>query len=162
MTDFLGIDNGLQGAVVRIGRLGLLTYYDDYTVKVKKGKSRKIVYDLSKIEGIVSNLPPCVAFLEKAQAFPNQGSVSNFSTGFGFALWQMALTIKKIPFQIISPKEWQKEFGIVGSKGDTKNQAYIIAKRLYPYAVLKTERNRILDGRCDALLMAEYGRRKYI
>ena len=73
----------------------------------------------------------------------------------------MAFTGLGVSLIEVPPKEWQREFGIKGGKGDdTKAQSYLIASRMFPGVELKGPRGAILDGRADALLIAEYGRRR--
>lgn len=98
------------------------------------------------------------------------------------------VTVCQIPFTLVKPKEWQKEMWqgipeqrkpnktIVNKKGEsitkrgailTKEMSKMAALRLFPNLDLrdperKTERAKSLhDGVVDALLMAEYCRRKF-
>ena len=43
---------------------------------------------------------------------------------------------------------------------DTKKQSCERVGRLFPHIGVRTKRGKLLSGRCDALLIAEYGRRK--
>jgi hypothetical protein len=60
----------------------------------------------------------------------------------------------------VPPKDWQREYKIRSTKDDdTKAQSYLIASRMFPEVELRGPRGAVLDGRADALLIAEYGRR---
>ena len=98
-----------------------------------------------------------ICILEFAQAFPGQGAVSNFSTGNGFGVYKGVLTALQIPFEIVHPKKWQKVYSIAKK---TKEQSYAIASQLFPLVNFLGKKGAIKDGRSDAILMAEYGRRQ--
>jgi hypothetical protein len=67
----------------------------------------------------------------------------------------------QIPFRQVWPREWKKVV-LAGFDTKDKSAAYRVATRLYPHVAdqLKTPRGRLLDGRCDALCIAEWGRRQ--
>ena len=169
----LAIDPGKMGAIVVVDFMFAnmcpdVTFYDIPILKIKKtGKTKngnkkiKTEYDLFRINDIIKESDVFFAYLERQQAFPGQGSVSMFSIGNGYGMYKALLTAYNIPYDIVSPKEWQKYYGIAGKKGNTKDQAYLIASKLFPGAVkdFKTKRGRLIDGRVDSLLIAGYGAR---
>lgn len=101
---------------------------------------------------------PCVACLEHVSAMPGQGTTSMFTFGQNFGFIQGVLTAYGIPFELVRPQKWKKEFSITGDK----NSSIAVCKRLFPnVSLLRTERCRKEDdGMAEALLMAEYARRK--
>jgi hypothetical protein len=159
---FVGIDNGLHGAVVCIiddkKTATTLSFYDTPTISVKRSDDE---YDENKMRDILLEIKPDYVCLERAQSMPKQGVVSTFKTGAGYGLWRGLLTGLQIAYVIVGPKLWQKEF-FQGRAGDTKVLAYQIASALFPtYSdKLKGPKGGLKDGRCDALLLAEYCRRK--
>lgn len=159
MAIFLGIDCGLQGGIAVFG--DTVEIYSIPIVTEKKEKSIKRKYDIKAIKDIFlkywSTKESIHVFIEKTQAFPGQGGVSMWSIGFGDGMYQGILTALQIPYEVVHPKKWQKEFSI---SGKTKSLSFEVANRLYPHLKLTTERGKILDGLCDALLIAEYGKRK--
>ncbi len=166
----LGIDPGKYGGIARM-------CCPDSTVKTwdipvdksmappRKGKTkpRKVVsYNKPDLLEILQRANRPVighVVIEEQQAFNDQGAVAGFQTGYGYGIyWGMLLGIG-IPeerIEVVRPKAWQKLFGIRGD--DTKEQAEKIALRLCPNLATRTERGRLLDGICDAFLLAEYGR----
>ena len=96
------------------------------------------------------------AVVEKVGAMPGQGVTSMFHFGENFGFIQGVLQAKGIPYQLVPPKTWQKEYGI-----HSKEESIETAKRLFPQANLKaTERSRVDNHNfADSLLMAEWGRR---
>ena len=81
-----------------------------------------------------------------------------FHFGENFGYIRGALEANKIAYQLIPPKTWKKEFGL----NSDKESSIAVCKRLFPEVSLKrTERcKKDHDGMAEALLMAEYARRK--
>lgn len=102
----------------------------------------------------------CMAAVEKVGAMPGQGVTSMFSFGQSFGFILGVLTAFGIPYQLVPPRKWKAEFGLLNTE---KYDSVVVAKRLFPgVSLLPTERCRKeSDGMSDALLMAEYARRKF-
>ena len=157
----VGIDLGLNGAIAFIDEDGGYRTFDMPCYMVRRGKKTQRKIDKRGLLEILKSIKidKIVCFIEKQRPFPKQGIVSTFHLGEQQGLIEGILLALNIPYETIYPQEWQKEFSIIKSK-NTKFASYEKASSLFPNAKLKTERGRILDGRCDALLIAEYGRRK--
>jgi crossover junction endodeoxyribonuclease RuvC len=80
----------------------------------------------------------------------------NFGTSFGWL--QGMLDALGISYELVRPQKWKKEFSCTSDK----NTSIAVAKRLFPGVDLRrTERcTKDHDGKAEALLMAEYCRRK--
>ncbi len=101
-------------------------------------------------------------FIERAQAMPKNGAVSMFNYGKGFGELLGVVCALGMPSTLIPPKTWSREMH-VGTKGDTtKKRSIEAARRLFPNIKLTaTDRCRKdHDGLAEALLIAEFGRRK--
>lgn len=98
------------------------------------------------------------ACVEKVGAMPGQGVSSMFSFGKSAGFIEGVLTALCIPYQLVTPQRWKKEFTLHHSKEDS----ITVCKRLFPGVdLLPTNRCRKeSDGMAEALLMAEYARRK--
>ena len=98
-----------------------------------------------------------VACVEHVGAMPGQGVTSMFNFGQNFGYIKGLLEAFQIPYELVRPQKWKKEFGITGDK----NSSIEVCKRLFPGVSLRrTERFRKDDdGMAEALLMAEYARR---
>lgn len=96
--------------------------------------------------------------LEHVSAMPGQGVTSMFKFGENFGFIQGVLQSFSIPYELVRPQKWKKEFSITSDK----NTSIEVCKRLFPGVNLKrTDRCRKDDdGLAEALLMAEYARRK--
>lgn len=96
--------------------------------------------------------------IERVNAMPGQGvtSMFNFGLNYGWLLGQ--LDAYDIPYETVLPKKWKAEFGLTGDKTNSIE----VCKRLFPkVSLLRTERcKKDDDGKAEALLMAEYARRK--
>lgn len=101
-----------------------------------------------------------VAAVEKVGAMPHQGVSSMFSFGQSYGFIQGVLTALGIPYQLVPPRKWKAEFGLLNT---SKEDSVRVAKRLFPDVnLLPSERCRKdSDGMSDSLLMAEYARRHF-
>lgn len=101
----------------------------------------------------------CVACLEHVSAMPGQGVTSMFTFGENFGFIKGVLTAFGIPFELVRPQKWKKEFSITSDK----NTSIEVCKRLFPDVSLlpSSLSKKDSDGMAEALLMAEYARRKF-
>jgi hypothetical protein len=160
---FLGIDPGLRGGIALIGgKEPFVQNTPVFSIKNKGSKKFKTYYDVNLIKKMLDDLQPDFICLEKSQAYPDQGSVSNWSTGFGYGLWSGLLVGMGLKYMIVHPRSWQREF-FFGMSGDSKALSYTVACQLFPeYAKFLTgPRGGRLDGCSDSLLICEFGKRKY-
>lgn len=100
-----------------------------------------------------------MAIVEKVGAMPKQGISSTWVFAENFGYIQGVLHALKIPFQLVPPRVWKKEFSLTSEKA----KSIEVCHRLFPDVSLKrTEKSRIDDSNlAEALLMAEYARRKF-
>ena len=101
----------------------------------------------------------CICYLEHVHAMPKQGVSSTFNFGMNFGFIQGVLKAYAIPYELVTPQKWKKEFSCTSDK----NTSIEVCKRLFPDVNLKaTDRcKKDHDGIAEALLIAEYGRRHY-
>ncbi|MBQ8737780.1 MAG: hypothetical protein IJY78_08200 [Bacteroidaceae bacterium] len=99
-----------------------------------------------------------VCAVESVSAMPGQGVTSMFNFGKGFGWTLGTLEAYDVPYELIRPQKWKKEFSVTSDK----NTSIAVCKRLFPHvSLLPTERCRKdNDGMAEAMLMAEYARRK--
>ena len=151
--NWIGIDPGLHGALAVIGPEGLIEVVD---TPVFGGP--KPAYDDSGMSQLLFKYRrDATAVLEAQQAFPKQGGVSTFTTGYGYGLWRGLLTAHGIPCYTVRHREWKKYYDI----GADKAEAVARASRLFSGGDFIGPRGGLLDGRAEACLIAEYGRRLY-
>lgn len=144
---YIGIDPGLRG--------GWAIMWDDGSVEVHPWDDKRFIISMEEIwrDGI-----DCRCALEKVGAMPGNGSVSMFKFGQSFGFIIGVLTALKIPFQLVPPRVWKKEFSL----DNDKQKSIETAQRLFPGVnFLPTERSRKpSDGMCESALLMEYARRK--
>ena len=89
---------------------------------------------------------------------PGQGVTSMFNFGANFGYIKGVLEALSIPYQEVSPQRWKKEFSLNSEKEKSIDKC----RQLFPnVSLLATPRCRVAhDGMAEALLMAEYARRK--
>ena len=142
---YIGIDPGKDGA--------LAVLYPDGSVYVLPFDKAGYVSVLTGLhEGYVK------AILEHVGAMPGQGSVSMFHFGESFGWLQGVLDTLMIPYELVRPQKWKKEFSVTKDK----NTSIEVCKKLFPSVSLKRTENskKDDDGFAEALLMAEYARRR--
>ena len=132
----LGIDPGKSG--------GYAVFADGKCVAVESFDPRAAISDLIRTK-------PDIAYLEQVHSMPAQGVHSVFTFGENFGWWQGVLQALEIPFERVTPQKWQKAMSCL-SKGD-KNVTKKRAAELFP-------KIKVTHAIADALLIAEYGRRK--
>jgi crossover junction endodeoxyribonuclease RuvC len=94
--------------------------------------------------------------LENVHSMPKQGVASSFSFGQGLGMWQGIIAAFGMPLEMPSPQRWKKE--ILADQGKDKDASRFKAIQLYPALASQLSRKKD-DGRAEAILMAEYGRR---
>lgn len=142
---FMGIDPGKKGAVAVLEEGRIL-----YLMPLTKPNFFEAV-DLSTEYGDI------IACLERVHAMPKQGAVSMFTFGEGYGWLKGVLDSEQIRYQEIAPQAWKREFGL----NSDKQKSIEVAKQLFPEVSLFLPGGRKeQDGLAEALLMAEYARRK--
>ena len=174
-----GADVGVNGALVIVNSTG------NVVGKFPMPRIGEKEYDLIEFKRLLMLFDIKHLVIEDVHAVFSAGSSSSFKFGAGKMMIMMGATCLGIPYTLVQSKEWQNEMwkgvtkvtkptnrklksGKYAEKVDTKATSSIAAMRLYPNEDLrdpnrKTERARSLhDGIVDALLMAEFGRRKLL
>lgn len=143
---YIGIDPGKHGAyaIIDEGSTAQVWPWDDSEFA-------------TKMRGL-NHLPHVMACVEKVGAMPGQGVTSMFNFGKSAGFIEGVLSALGIPYQLVTPQRWKKEFTLHNSK----QKSVEVCKRLFPdVSLLPTPRCRVAsDGMAEALLMAEYARRK--
>ncbi len=141
----IGIDPGKSGA--------LAVLHDDY-IKAQ-------VFDIQEYSKILHNIrgadDTVKCIVEKVGARPGQGVTSMFHFGENFGMIQGLLIAYGIPFELVTPQKWKKEYSVTKDK----NTSIEVCRRLFPAADLKASARcrKDHDGMAEAILMAEYARR---
>lgn len=159
MKIIVGIDNGLDGAIVALTPEGKVAFGEVMPTLAGDGTGRR-AYNLTEMASILRGLEIDHVYIEKAQPFPKNGSIGNFSTGQAFGIWLGILTALRLPYTVVRPQEWQKAMFVGLPKGNTKQSSAVVASRLAPEHDWRgTSKSRTPhDGKTDAFCIAEWGR----
>lgn len=161
---YIGIDIGKSGAIavlypngsIRTMKMPLINTELDYT-------------DLYSIISQCTTIDGHIVF-EKLGVIFGSAKHTAFSMGFQSGAVEMACVASKVSYSKVRAVDWQREMfqGVeeitkTGStKKDTKAMALVAIKRLFPNLKLTfgDRASKAHDGLVDAVLMAEYARRK--
>ena len=143
---YIGVDPGKNGGIAVIDSDGAIAF--------PFSEERLLI----ELDGIAQEYE-CICYLEHVHAMPKQGVSSTFNFGMNFGFIQGVLRAYEIPYELVTPQKWKKEFSCTSDK----NTSIEVCKRLFPGVNLKaTDRcKKDHDGMAEALLIAEYGRRHY-
>ena len=99
--------------------------------------------------------------IEHVWALPNQGASVGFKFGKNVGIAHVIPAILECRMELVTPIKWKKYFGVNGEKGlpksKLKEKAVLKARQLFPEHVKLLLKSK--DGRSEALLIAEYGKR---
>ncbi len=146
---YIGIDPGKNGGVGVIYEHPIAFPYDDnHFVVYMSGVAKKIQEDNFRV----------IVGVEKVSAMPGQGVTSMFNFGKTLGFIEGVLRAFNIPYQLIPPRTWKKEFSL----SSDKNASIEVCQKLFPETnLMASDRSRKPhDGMAEALLIAEYMRRK--
>lgn len=164
----IGIDPGLNGAICVLDFSPSLTSIDDIKLIPMPLNGNEVdchlLAEIFEAFHLLEN-EIVMAYLEKVSAMPKQGVSSMFKFGRNVGALQAMLAAFKIPYAEVRPQSWQKEMHAGVNKKCLqlpKERSLSAAKKLFPRVnLLKSKLSRVPhDGFVDALLIAEYGRRK--
>ena len=148
----LGIDPGLDGALIAVDRGQVMHCHDMPTITVR-GKRR---VDEAALVRIIVDLGPLeLVAVEDVQGVQGSGATSAFSFGYGVGVIAGVLVALERPVIRVTPQAWTKALGVGSDKGAHR----LAAARLFPadadlFARVKD------DGRADAALIAYYAGRR--
>ena len=154
----IGIDPGKDGCLAVLGYRDapILIPFDEAEYA---NQLRRVApfFVATGTDGVVSQRET-FAVVEHVNAMPGQGVTSCFSFGQNFGFILGLLTAFRIPYELVRPQKWKKEFSCTSDK----NTSIEVAKRLFPGVDLRRTKRctKDHDGLAEALLLAEYSRRR--
>lgn len=176
----IAVDIGLSGGIAffdcsefnHAGK-GLLSIHKMPTQKIvtKSGKDKNVV-DLDKLKFLLEipkeHTESALLVMEDVHAFPGQGVVSSASLLEQKGILKGMATAFGYDILLVSPKEWQKSFGIVAPKdlrGSTAAKTKTIRKKWLKERSLETSKSLFpeweekigsLDGLSDSVLIGAW------
>jgi hypothetical protein len=167
MRKYIGIDIGKSGAYYILGEDG--SEIDRGPVPMIK---KEVDYHALNVLLQPYDMFNGMVVFEKLGVIFGSSKKTAFSMGYQAGAIEMCCIANNLIYTMVLAKKWQEHMfqgqtkifkkGIKGPL-NTKAMALIAAKRLFPKTnLLMTERSTVPhDGLVDALLMAEYARRKF-
>ena len=148
----IGIDPGKSGGIA------LITNILDSTTKMPSTEADVSNWLWTAKEFTSTKFGGLFASIEKVHSMPGQGVRSMFTFGRNYGFLRGCLISLRIPFEEVMPRTWQKGLGIPvrktnETKTQFKNRLKARAQQLFPEKTLTL-------ATCDAVLIAEYSRRK--
>lgn len=155
----LGIDPGLSGAVAYLGTSPHVVHVEDTpTLTVVGGSGNRREYNLAEMRALLTRYQDIsMAYIEKVHSMPGQGVRSMFTMGMGYGAWLGMLAALAIPYTLVTPQRWKKAM-LADQAGQDKDASRLRAIQLFPTEARYFARKKD-DGRAEAVLIAEYGRR---
>lgn len=146
---YIGVDPGKKGGYALIDDTGARAYPWD---------EQRFVEDMRVTATRLDDR--AMACVEKVGAHPGQGVTSMFTFGQGYGYILGVLAALGIGVQLVPPGTWKKEFSLIGKD---KAESVRVCRYLFTEVNLRpTEKcKKDSDGMAEALLMAEYARRKF-
>lgn len=141
MVVVIGIDPGQSG--------GIAVLRGGYAVARRMPETERDLFEaLREVCLDRTKRPPDLVVIEAVHSMPKQGVASSFKFGMNYGALRMAITALGVPWDTVSPSEWQKKMRCQ-TKGD-KNITKALAQRMFPQLT-------ITHAIADALLIASYG-----
>lgn len=141
---YIGIDPGASGGI------GVIDTTTEEAIALPYS-------DENLQQTLISNTNAKV-MVERVHAMPGQGvtSMFNFGKAFGYILGM--LDVLQISYELVDPIKWKREFSITASK----DSSIACCRRLFPTVELRRTSHcrKPHDGMAEALLIAEYARRR--
>jgi crossover junction endodeoxyribonuclease RuvC len=169
---FVGIDPGKKGGIAVVDEYGDRLMSRPMPVTTEGEIDSALLRDV--LNFATDDVVYGMVILEKAQAMPKQGVTSVFSYGKGYGKIVAVLELLQLPFEEVRPAVWKKSFGLTqkktilekagkvdsGKYKRAKQSSVALAAALFSSFVSETPWGRKKDEEAEALLLAEWGRRK--
>jgi hypothetical protein len=160
----IAIDPGLRGALAFFHPDGTPTVYDMPT-RVKPGNTKiRNEIDPKALQALLRHQVPAsekgLAVMENLNTFAG-GSVQTMgSLEATKAVICTVCELSGFDMAFVSPREWQRFFGIKATPSETtKQQSLRLARSLFGMEYCPLQKH---DGRADALLIGRYGQRHFV
>jgi crossover junction endodeoxyribonuclease RuvC len=151
----LGVDPGALGALALIENGKLVGVFDMPILRIRRGKTDKAEVDARALRDLIKTIELDVAYLEQVGGFTGQSASAAFNFGRAAGVVEGWLKGAGVRVEWAPPATWKRELKVNGGKDGSRAKA----SNLWP--VQAGEFRRVKDdGRAEAALIAEFGRRK--
>ena len=164
-----GIDPGFRGAFCVMNIQGThLQFWDMPMTTPAGGKDKQREIDLVGLDAIFTHLrllPACLVGIEWPTTRPGEGAERSERFGRGKGYLEAFAYLKGLVYRKIAPNLWKPRLGLPGKTNVEANRmAFNLFQHFYPDATksILGPRGGILDGRCEAALIAHYLRTRRV
>lgn len=147
--NYIGIDHGKYGAIGVVNSEGEVISFIDLPHIGGELDLDAVCVFIKKFEPYKLGLEEVVSIFKKMKATDILTFAKNYGKLIGF------LYGKEIPFELVHARAWKKEFKLTG-----KPKECSVAEARQRWPQLKPNLPITKDGRAEALLIAEWTRRK--
>lgn len=149
-TVICGCDPGFSGAWSILGQ----DFSDVFDMPVIGEGAQKMVRGDTLYETLVDAKPTLIV-IEQVSAMPGQGVTTMFRFGAAYGAACAIALATGARVELVTPAKWKGKMGLLGT---SKEQSRALAIRRFPSLRDQLKRKKD-DGRAEALLLADYGRR---
>lgn len=151
-----GVDPGGSGALALLLPVENRLVVEDMPVfRVQRGKGTRTEVDVHGLVRILSDWSPTHCFFEKVGGMEGDGPSAAFNFGRATGAAEAVVKIIGGQFRDPAPHVWKKAMKLTGK---AKDDSRLLATNLWPANAADFSRKKD-DGRAEAALLAEYGRR---
>jgi hypothetical protein len=150
-----GIDPGFGGALAVIGPAAITTW-DAPVLEVGNKREMNLHAMVRILRDEIDDVRPVRVFIERVHSMPGSSGRSMFTFGQGYGEWRGVIVALGYSLTIVEPARWKA--AMMDGMGKDKDAARARAAMLFPQVAHLFARKQD-DGRAEALLIAEYGRR---
>lgn len=149
-----GWDPGANGALccISIDDRNLIADVDN--IRFSKSSDSDVLEFIARNKAKLKDPINCFAYIERVNAMPGQGVSSTFKFGTAYGKALMAMLASGINFELVSPSQWQKDFGLT-KKGQSKTE-HKNALKQYAERQFAAFNQKIVLENADAFLLALY------
>lgn len=161
MTTYIGIDNGITGAIAALYPDDSWQFFPVSVLDTGKDPLLDVPANLAFVEDVgyrAGGHQNLVVVFEHAKKNPIFGAKGNFANGRHTEFWRVLLTMAQIPFAWVDPNTWQAHVfrGIAGS--DPKTKARLFIAQRFPGVTLDSFKHPQAEAIRDAMCIALWAR----
>lgn len=154
----IGVDPGGTGALALLEGQDLLAVSDMPVFEVKRGKGFKPEIDVHALIALLRDWRADCCWFERVGGMDGQSASAAFNFGRLAGMCEALVKASGARFEFASPHIWKKGMGLIHAAKDDSRAAAV--NRWPGHAGLFRLKKH--DGRAEAALLAEYGRRELV
>lgn len=164
---WVGIDPGKQGAIAALDENGRVVFIADMPLDEEGELDYLNMGDV--FAGLLNFDESLDVTMEKVRPMPHfsagkkigHSSIGGFKLGENYGAWRREIGAYKIKPHLVDPSSWKRI--MLAGLPPGKESSVKMAERMWRHneASFRTPRGRLLDGRAEACLLAELGRRTW-